>query len=119
MIHYIVTVILAKKLVIATDQRTKDQFKSPFLIMKIPLYTNNRKSHGKPGYPHWTVAPYRVYLLIINIKLKKLLINILIRSPSFPGVSWEDTHCIYNKYPDSHDIPSHYWILNGSCRVYL
>ena len=57
-VYYIITVILTKELVMATDQCEEYHFQSPF----------------------------------------------------FPGESCEE---IYNMYPESHDRPGYYWILNG------
>ena len=37
------------------------------------------------------------------------------KSPFYPGESCED---IYNKNPESRDIPGYYWILDGPIRVY-
>ena len=51
-IYYIVTVILTKELVIATDQCTKHQFKSPFYpgVSCEDIYNKNPESHEWSGY---------------------------------------------------------------------
>ena len=62
-IYYIVTVILTKELVIATDQCTEYQFKSPFFpgVSCEDIYNKNPQSHDKPGY-YWILdGPRRVY----------------------------------------------------------
>ena len=79
-IYYIVTVILTKELVIATDQCTEDQFKSPFSYVGEScedIYDKNPESHQCSGY-YWTVK--RV----------------------FCGMSYTGSSCehIYNKYPE-------------------
>ena len=62
-IYYIVTVILTKELIIATDQCTEYQFKSPFFpgVSCEDIYNKNPQSHDKPGY-YWILdGPSRVY----------------------------------------------------------
>ena len=59
-IYYIVTMILTKELVIATDQCTEYQFKSPFFpgVSCEDIYNKNPESHGN----YWiTDGPSRVY----------------------------------------------------------
>ena len=78
-IYYIVTVILSKELVIATDQCTEYQFKSPFFpgVSCEDIYNKNPESHQCSGY-YWTVK--RV----------------------FCGMTYTGSSCehIYNKYPE-------------------
>ena len=78
-IYYIVTVILTKELVIATDQCTEYQFKSPFFpgVSCEDIYIKNPESHQCSGY-YWTVK--RV----------------------FCGMTYTGSSCehIYNKYPE-------------------
>ena len=78
-IYYIVTVILTKELVIATDQCTEYQFKSPFFpgVSCEDIYNKNPESHQCSGY-YWTVK--RV----------------------FCGMTYTGSSCehIYNKYPE-------------------
>ena len=62
-IYYIVTVILTKELVIATDQCTEYQFKPPFYpgVSCEDIYNKNPQSHYKSGY-YWILdGPRRVY----------------------------------------------------------
>ena len=62
-IYYIVTVILTKELVIATDQCTKYQFKSPFFPGKSceDIYNKNPESHNWSEY-YWILdGPSKVY----------------------------------------------------------
>ena len=77
--YSIVTVILTKELVIATDQCTEDQFKSFFLFGESceHIYDNNPESHNWSGY-YWIVQ--RV----------------------FCGMTYTGSSCeyIYNKYPE-------------------
>ena len=74
-IYYIVTVILTKELVIATDQCTEYQFKSPGVSCE-DIYSKNPESHQCSGY-YWIV--------------KKV----------FCGMTYTGSSCehIYNKYP--------------------
>ena len=78
-ICYIVTVILTKELVIATDQCTEYQFKSPFYpgVSCEVIYNKNPESHQCSGY-YWIVK--RV----------------------FCGMTYTGSSCehIYNKYPE-------------------
>jgi len=62
-IYCIVTVILTKELVIATDQCTEYQFKSPFYpgVSCEDIYNKNSQSHDRPGYYWITDGPSRVY----------------------------------------------------------
>ena len=78
-IYYIVTVILTKELVIATDQCTEYQFKSPFFpgVSCEDIYNKNPESHQCSGY-YWTV--------------KRVLCGM-----TYTGSSCEH---IYNKYPE-------------------
>ena len=62
-IFYIATVIFIKELVIATDQCTEYQFKSPFYpgVSCEDIYNKNPESRDKPGY-YWILdGPSRVY----------------------------------------------------------
>ena len=62
-IYYIVTMILTKELVIATDQCTEYQFKSPFFpgVSCEDIYNKNPESHDWPGY-YWILdGPSDVY----------------------------------------------------------
>ena len=78
-IYYIVTVIFTKELVIATDQCTEYQFKSPFFpgVSCEDIYNKNPESHQCSGY-YWIVK--RV----------------------FCGMTYSRSSCehIYNKYPE-------------------
>ena len=58
-IYYIVTVILTKELVIATDQCTKHRFKSPFYpgMSCEDICNKNPKSHVWPGYTGLLMVP--------------------------------------------------------------
>ena len=98
-IYYIVTVILTKELVIATDNCTEDQFKTPFSYVGEScedIYNKNTKSHKWPGY--YTIA-YKVYCGM----------------SSYTGSSCES---IFKKYPEIHRInpkeKSGYYRLNNS-----
>ena len=75
-IYYIVTMILTKELVIATDQCTEYQFKSPGVSCE-DIYNKNPESHNCSGY-YWIVK--RV----------------------FCGMTYTGSSCdyIYNKYPE-------------------
>ena len=82
-IYYIVTVILTKELVIATDNCTEDQFKTPFSYVGEScedIYNKNAKSHKWSGY--YTIA-YKVYCGM----------------SSYTGSSCEN---IFKKYPEIH-----------------
>ena len=50
-IYYVVTMILTKELVIATDQCIEYQFKSPFFpgVSCEDIYNKNPKSHDRSG----------------------------------------------------------------------
>ena len=79
-IYYIVTMILTKELVIATDNNcTEYQFKSPFFpgVSCEDIYNKNPESHNCSGY-YWIV--------------KKV----------FCGMTYTGSSCdyIYNKYPE-------------------
>ena len=78
-IYYIVTMILTKELVIATDQCTEYQFKSPFFpsVSCEDIYNKDPESHNCSGY-YWIVK--RV----------------------FCGMTYTGSTCdyIYNKYPE-------------------
>ena len=76
-IYYIVTVILTKELVIATDQCTEHQFKPPIGESCEDIYNKNPESHQCSGY-YWIVK--RVFC-----------------GMTYTGLS---CHCIYNKYPE-------------------
>ena len=102
-ICYIVTVILTKELVIATDNCTEYQFKSPFSYVGEScedIYNKNTKSHKWPGY--YTIA-YKVYCGM----------------SSYTGSSCEN---IFKKYPEIHRInpkkKSGYYRLNNSQWTY-
>ena len=102
-IYYIITVILTKELVIATDNCTEYQFKSPFSYAGEScedIYNKNAKSHKWPGY--YTIA-YKVYCGM----------------SSYTGSSCEN---IFKKYPNIHRInpkeKSGYYRLNDSQWTY-
>ena len=102
-ICYIVTVILTKELVIATDNCTEYQFKTPFSYAGEScedIYNKNTKSHKWPGY--YTIA-YKVYCGM----------------SSYTGSSCEN---IFKKYPEIHRInpkeKSGYYRLNNSQWTY-
>ena len=62
-IYYTITVILTKELVIATDECTEYQFKSPFFpgVSCKDIYDKNPESHERPGY-YWILdGPSDVY----------------------------------------------------------
>ena len=91
-IYYIVSVILTKELVIATDQCTEYQFKTPFYpgVSCEDIYNRNPQSHDKAGY-YWVLdGPSRVYC-----------------GMNYTGSSCED---IYNNYPEIHDKSGYYHI---------
>ena len=93
-IYYIVTVILTKELVIATDQCTEYQFKSPFFpgVSCEDIYNKNPESHERPGY-YWILkldGPSRVYCRM-----------------NYTGSSCED---IYSNNPETNDKPGYYHI---------
>ena len=102
-IYYIVAVILTKELVIATDNCTEDQFKTPVSYVGEScedIYNKNAKSHKWPGY--YTIA-YKVYCGM----------------SSYTGSSCEN---IFKKYPEIHRInpkeKSGYYRLNNSQWTY-
>ena len=102
-IYYIVTVILTKELVIATDNCTEDQFKTPFSYVGEScedIYNKNTQSHKWPGY--YTIA-YKVYCGM----------------SSYTGSSCEN---IFKKYPEIHRINAKektgYYRLNNSQWTY-
>ena len=98
-IYYIVTVILTKELVIATDQCTEYQFQSPFFpgVSCEDIYNKNPESHDKPGY-YWILdGPSRVYC-----------------GMNYTGSSCED---IYNDYPKTSNR-SGYYRINDSQWIY-
>ena len=102
-IYYIVAMILTKELVIASDNCTEDQFKTPFSYVGQScedIYNKNTKSHKWPGY--YTIA-YKVYCGMSN----------------YTGSSCED---IFKKYPEIHRInpkeKSGYYRLNNSQWTY-
>ena len=81
-IYYIVTVILTKELVIATDNCTQYQFKTPFSYVGEScedIYNKNAKSHKWPGY----------YNIVHKI---------------FCGIGFTGSSCenIFKKYPEIH-----------------
>ena len=91
-IYYIVTVILTKELVIATDQCTEYQFKSPFFpgVSCEDIYNKNPDSHERPGY-YWILdGPSRVYC-----------------GMNYTGSSCED---IYNNNPKTSNKSGYYCI---------
>ena len=102
-IYYIATVILTKELVIATDNCTEHQFKTPVSYVGgscEDIYNKNTKSHKWPGY--YTIA-YKVYCGM----------------SSYTGSSCEN---IFKKYPEIHRInpkeKSGYYRLNNSQWTY-
>ena len=102
-IYYIVAVILTKELVIATDNCTEYQFKTPFSYVGEScqdIYNKNTKSHKWPGY--YTIA-HKVYCGM----------------SSYTGSSCEN---IFKKYPEIHRInpkeKSGYYRLNNSQWTY-
>ena len=96
-IYYTVTVILTKELVMATDQCTEYQFRSPGVSCE-DIYNKNLESHQCAGY-YWTVK--RV----------------------FCGMTYTGSSCeyIYNKYPKIKNNPkekSGYYRLNSTQWTY-
>ena len=91
-IYYIVTMILTKELVIATDQCTEYRFKSPFLpgVSCEDIYNKNPESHDRSGYYWITDGPSRVYC-----------------GMNYTGSSCED---IYNNNPEVCDKSGYYHI---------
>ena len=99
-IYYIVTVILTKELVIATDNCTEYQFKSPFFAGASceDIYNNNPENHQCSGY-YWIVK--RV----------------------FCGMTYTGSSCehIYSKYREIKNNPkekSGYYHLNNKQWTY-
>ena len=99
MIYYIVTMILTKELVIATDQCTEYRFKPPFFpgVSCEDIYNMNPESHNWSGYYWVTDGPSRVYC-----------------GMSYTGSSCED---IYNNNPEVYD-KSGYYRINESHWTY-
>ena len=97
-IYYIVTMILTKELVIATDQCNEYQFKSPGVSCE-DIYNKNPESHNCSGY-YWIVK--RV----------------------FCGMTYTGSSCdyIYNKYleiyKNSPKEKSGYYRLNNNQWTY-
>ena len=91
-IYYIVTMILTKELVIATDQCTEYQFKSPFFpgVSCEDIYNKNPESHNWSGYYWITDGPSRVYC-----------------GMTYTGSSCED---IFNNNPETDDKLGYYRI---------
>ena len=91
-IYYIVTMILTKELVIATDQCTEYRFKSPFFsgVSCEDIYNKNPESHDRSGYYWITDGPSRVYC-----------------GMNYTGSSCED---IYNNNPEVCDKSGYYRI---------
>ena len=98
-IYYIVTMILTKELVIATDQCTEYQFKSPFFpgVSCEDIYNKNPESHNRSGYYWITDGPSRVYC-----------------GMNYAGSSCED---MYNNNPETGD-KSGYYRINESQWTY-
>ena len=98
-IYYTVTVILTKELVIAINQCTEYQFKSPFYpgVSCEDIYNKNPESHDKPGY-YWILdGPSRVYC-----------------GMNYTGSSCED---IYNNNPETSN-KSGYFRINDNQWTY-
>ena len=89
---FIITVILTKKLVMATEQCSKYQFKSPFYPGESceDIYNKNPESHEWSGYYWITNGPSRVYC-----------------GMTYTGSSCED---IYNNNPETGDMSGYYHI---------
>ena len=88
-IYYIVTMILTKELVIATDQCTEHQFNSPGVSCE-DIYNKNSETHNWPGY-YWILdGPSDVYC-----------------GMNYTGSSCED---IYNNNPETGDKSGYYRI---------
>ena len=101
-IYYIVTMILTKELVIATDNCTEYQFKTPYSYVGEScedIYNKNAKSHKWSGY--YTIV-YKVYC-----------------GMSYTGSSCEN---IFKKYPEIHRSnpkeKSGYYRLNNNQWTY-
>ena len=91
-IYYIVTMILTKDLVIATDQYTVYHFKSPGVSCE-DIYNKNPESHDRSGYYWITDGASRVYC-----------------GMTYTGSSCED---IYNNNPETVDKSGYYRINNN------
>ena len=63
LIYFILTVILSKQLVLATEQCTKHHFKSPFYPGESceDIHDKNPESHDIPEYYYITDGSSRVY----------------------------------------------------------
>ena len=94
-IYYIVTMILTKELVIAADQCTVYQFKSPFFpgVSCEDTYNKNPESHNWSGYYWITDGPRKVYC-----------------GMTYSGSSCED---IYSNNPETGDKSGYYRISNN------
>ena len=91
--------ILTRELVIATDQCTEYQFKTPFFpgVSCEDIYNKNPESHDRPGY-YWILdGPRRVYC-----------------GMNYTGSSCED---IYNNDPET-DNKSGYYRINDNQWTY-
>ena len=101
-IYYIVTMILTKQLVIATDNCTEYQFKTPYSYVGEScedIYNKNARSHKRPGY--YTIV-YKAYC-----------------GMTYTGSSCEN---IFKKYPEIHRSnpkeKSGYYRLNNNQWTY-
>ena len=101
-IYFIVTMILTKELVIATDNCTEYQFKTPYSYVGescADIYSKNAKSHKWPGY--YTIV-YKVYC-----------------GMTYTGSSCEN---IFKRYPEIHrsnpSKKSGYYRLNNNQWTY-
>ena len=101
-IYYIVTMILTKELVIAIDNCTEYQFKTPYSYVGEScedIYNKNARSHKWPGY--YTIV-YKAYC----------------------GMTFTESSCenIFKKYPEIHRInpkeKSGYYRLNNNQWTY-
>ena len=92
MIYYSIIVILTKELVMASDQCTKYQFKSPFYPGESceDIYNKNSESHDMSGYYFVTDGPMRIYC----------------------GMTYTGSSClnIYNNNPETGDKSGYYRI---------
>ena len=97
--YYIITLILTKELVMATDHCDVYHFKSPFYPGESceEIYTNNPESHDRSGY-YWILdGPRKVYC-----------------GMTYTGSSCED---IYNNNPETGD-KSGYYRINSDQWIY-
>ena len=98
-VYYILSVILTKKLVTATEQCTEYHFKSPFFPGKSceDIYNKNPESRNWSGYYWITDGPSRVYC----------------------GMTYNGSSCnnIYNNYPEARS-KSGYYHINGNQWAY-